>query len=189
MNKEIEIKIKIDQVSHDRLLAWLKVHATYEGVLALTDYYLNDPDKPFFFTKSDGEIDALTYLRIRESKTENQLCLKHVHRDEKTNKALYCDEHEITITSVAQALELFKALGYTHVTKVEKRREVYRYSFFEIVSDTVQDLGDFVEIELKKPVDSPHVGHELIESFLHSIGITEYTQLQQGYVRMLWNKS
>jgi len=187
MNKEIEIKIQVDSLTEKRITSWLTTHATAYGTITVIDHYLDNPNASFIFTAPEGHKDALTYLRIRNTKTKNYLCLKEVHRDPQTKDSFYCDEYEVGIEEVTTTLALMKRLGYTDVTTLKKQRTIYRYNMFEIVLDTVEGLGKFIEIELKEAVDTPQRGHTIIRNFLKTIGVTSYIQHQQGYVRMLWN--
>jgi len=185
-NREIEIKIQIDEKTFKIAKTWLEKYAKYEGVLGQTDYYFNKPDAPFFFILPDGSKDSLEYLRVRVTDKKSYLCFKKVYRRE--DVSFYCDEYEVVIDDPEKTLSLFKAIGYTDVTVVEKSREIYRFDIFEVAIDTVKDLGVFIEVELKQPVPSVEAGHKLIRQFLKKIGIKSFEQHLQGYVRMLWKR-
>lgn len=186
MNREIELKIQLDDENRGVLEAWLKTHATCQGVLTVIDHYLDRVNRTFFYRSAWRGKDTDNYLRVRSTNEESFLCLKKITRDERGHP-LYSDEYETVIDDPENALRLMEALGYVKVTTVEKKRAVYTYDIFEIVLDTVLGLGEFVEIELKQPVASVEEGHARIYECLRSIGITRFVLQPQGYVHMMWN--
>nr|MCG2892552.1 class IV adenylate cyclase [Vulcanisaeta sp.] len=44
-------------------------------------------------------------------------------------------------------LEILRRLGFREVARIVKRRDVYNYENFTIYLDTVEGLGNFVEVE------------------------------------------
>ncbi|MBU1007764.1 class IV adenylate cyclase [Candidatus Dependentiae bacterium] len=186
MNKEIEVKIQITKNDLLKLSKWLKVNARFTGDMSQTDYYLNNPKAPFFYSSEWRGKDCDNYLRIRKTSKKSFLCLKYVHRGEK-GQCLYCDEYEVVIDNAEDTLQLMKAAGFVDITILKKQRETYLYDIFEIAIDTVSDLGVFVEVELKKEVINYEVGHQLIYDLLRTIGLTKFKLQPQGYVHQLWN--
>lgn len=188
MNKEIEMKIIVEKQLRDDTEQWLKKHAIYKGTIKQVDTYLNRPEAPFFFINEKKEIDAVDYLRVRETESKSYLCFKKVHRE--NDVSIYCDEYEVVIDNPRKAIQMMAALGYTHKTLLRKIRKIYMYDYFEVAFDEVENLGDsFMEIEIKRDIEDPAVGHELIREFLKKLGIKNYELLKQGYVRMIWNSS
>lgn len=186
MNKEIEIKIQINDKDFEKIKIWLKNNARFTGSTSQVDYYLNNPKHPFFYTSDWRGKECDDYLRIRKTDKKSFLCLKKIHRGEK-GYPLYCDEYEVTIDNAENTLQLMKAIGYTDITILKKQRETYLYDIFEIAIDTVTSLGVFIEIELKKEVEHHDVGYELIYEVLKKIGIKTFKLQPQGYVHQLWN--
>jgi predicted adenylyl cyclase CyaB len=115
------------------------------------------------------------------------MCLKKFHEDPVEKRPLYCDEYEIEVSDGKKALELMRALGYTEQTLVDKTRDIYTFDCFEIVLDRVKNVGIFMEVELKKEVESARVGVQEIYSFIKSLGIKKFKLQRRGYVSMLWN--
>lgn len=187
MNKEVEIKIQINQPTKEKVLCWLKKHGLYQGEHHQVDYYLNKPESPFFFMAPQGYKTANDYLRIRFTKKGDFLCFKRLHQDKTTGNPLYCDEYEVLVADGKKTLELLKAVGYTDLTIMDKKRTIYRYDTFEIALDQVEKLGHFMEVELKEEVFCPQKGMEKICKQLKIMGIERYTLQTRGYVSMLWN--
>ena len=69
MNKEVELKIQIDNVDLQNVQGWLHQNAKHvDEVIKHTEYYLNKPSTSFFFIAPEGYKDALDYLRVRITK-------------------------------------------------------------------------------------------------------------------------
>lgn len=189
MNKEIEIKIQLE-LSQERLLRdYLEIHAINKERCQHLDYYLNNPQASLCFINPAGDKDAFTYLRVRHMDQGTLLCVKQSHKNIEKRILLYANEFEVSVADAEKTLALFKALGYTEVTKVKKMREAFTIDIFEVAFDVVENLGTFIEIELKVEVDDHEEGRQRIFNWLQSIGINSFTQVLQGYVRMLWNPS
>ncbi|MFC1894379.1 class IV adenylate cyclase [Candidatus Dependentiae bacterium] len=187
MNKEIEVKLQIDDNIFDFVKSWLNQNAKHIREEKHTEYYLNKPATSFLFTAPEGYKDAIDYLRVRFNKNGDTLCFKRFHEDPVEKRPLYCDEYEVKVSDGKVTLELFRSLGYSEQTLVEKNRNIYMHDCFEIVIDQVKNCGTFIEVELKKEVQDANVGIKLIYDFLKSMGITKFKLQTRGYVSMLWN--
>jgi len=187
VSKEIEVRIKIDDQSLVKAKAWLEKNAKYQGERNHTEYYLNKPATTFFFTAPEGYKDALDYLRVRLTEKGDSLCFKKFYEDPIEKRPLYCDEYEVEVLDGKKTLELFKALGYTDQTLMQKTRNTYSFDSFEIVVDQVKNLGIFMEVELKTEISDVKVGIKCIYDFLKAIGIKKFELQKRGYVSMLWN--
>lgn len=63
---------------------------------------------------------------------------------------MYCDEYEVEIDDENHLDKIFKVLGLEKIAIVNKVRRTYFYLHkYEIAFDYVQDLGYFIEIEVK----------------------------------------
>ncbi|MFZ0565650.1 MAG: class IV adenylate cyclase [Chlamydiales bacterium] len=187
-SKEIEIKVKLNELDKQLILKWLSIHAKFISRLKQTDYYLDNPHSSFVFLNQKGFRDANQYFRVRSSENGARLCYKKVHRDLDTEECLYCDEYEIEIHNVKQMLKILNAAGFTDVIEVSKERSKYFYAPFEIVLDEVKNIGSFLEVELKSEVEDPKSGLDQLKEFLtKQIGIRELKQQSHGYATMALN--
>lgn len=186
MHKEIEIKIEINNNLLPKIEKWLGKNSVSAGTTNQTDYYLNNPQNSFFYTSDWRGKDTNKYLRIRKTNKKNFFCLKEIKRTEK-GEPLYCNEREIEIDNPEEMLGLMKAIGFSDITILKKKREIFVYDIFEIAIDTVDKLGLFLEIELKEEVASYQAGYKLIYDLLRKMGITRFYKQPQGYVHKLWN--
>ncbi|MGE0009686.1 MAG: class IV adenylate cyclase [Candidatus Babeliales bacterium] len=187
MNKEIEIKIQVDDAQFTLLKAWLSEHAEFKGALHHTEWYLDNPQDTFFFTSQEGYKDALKYLRVRHTERGDSVAYKLWHRDPETGKTTHCDEYETNVENGQVMLALFAQLGFSEQTKIAKRREAYETPEFEIAIDHIEGLGYFVEIEVLHPKENVKESLADIYDFLKRIGITRFCKIERGYVSMFWN--
>ena len=144
MNKEIEVRIQIDDTVLQGAQAWLEKHATYQGAIHHVEYYLNNPATTFFFKAPEGYKDAIDYLRVRMTDKGDSFCFKKFHEDPVEKRPLYCDEYEVSVCDGKKTLELMGALGYTDQTRMEKKRSTYTFDGFEVVIDQIKNLGTFM---------------------------------------------
>lgn len=190
IQQEIEIKIKPTPEGLKLVEQWLEKNASFQGEEHHKEVYLDNPHSTFFFTHSNGEKDALKYLRIRFlGKQGGSVCFKNWYEDPKTGKTTHCDEYETNVSNPNSLLALFEQLGYTNKTRVEKTRRKFRTGEYEIVIDDVKNLGLFVEIELKQNSSSDVIASlQKIEDFLvKTIGVTEYWLQTRGYASRFRN--
>ena len=84
---------------------------------------------------------------------------------------------------MTQIQNIFEALDVKPIVVVDKVRKIWNYKDYEVVIDSIKDLGDFVEIEYKgkdtkkKPVE---ITNEMIE-FLKGLGVGEISRNYSGY--------
>lgn len=187
MNKEIEIKIQINDCMLYKIRNHLVKCAIHSDQRQQVDHYLDDQKKSFFFVSLQGDKDSYNFLRIRETGKETILCLKRSHKNPKTRAPIFAEEYETLVFGVKETLDFMTALGYIVVAVVKKARTAFLIDDFEVSIDKVEGLGTFLEIELKRPVESVIDGRTLIYDWLKSVGITEFKLHKQGYVHMIMN--
>jgi len=187
MNKEIEVKIQISDEQLDMVKKWLHQNSTFCGEVQHEEYYLDNPTSPLTFISPEGFKDAHYYLRVRKSPEKgDSICLKKWYGDS-SGKKTHCDEWEIAVSNGSTALELLNQLGFTNATPIKKTRCIYRFDEFEVVIDNVENLGVFIEVELKQNVDDVHVGLQRIYELIKKMGIASCKKQERGYTSMVWN--
>jgi len=188
-DKEIEIKLKLDENNLIILERWLKDNAIYTQEDTQEEYYLNPQDLSWFKTHPEGYKYALQYLRVRISPFGDTLCYKDWTSSVNSDAtALYCTEKEVNITDGYKMLELLKCLGYSNCTTFKKRRQNFTYNNIEISIDTVDNLGVFVEFEIKKRTYKEDLEeYAALKNFINSIGFSKYHIQTQGFIILLWN--
>ena len=184
--KEIELKISLSDAAYAAVAALVGAWGSYRGYSEQTEYYLNKPDEAWDY--SAGFKDTLRTLRIRCESKGDSVCYKFRNLDPITKKTTHRDEDETTVTSGEVMRNIFKNLGYTETTVIKKKRATYLMdNRFEVVFDTVEGIGKFIEIELKESINDVKVGIAAIESLMKELGISQFKQYDRGYIHMAWN--
>lgn len=189
-NTEIEIKISINDNDFAHLQEWLSVNAEYIGKSKQKDYYFDNPSNSWFIAHNDGYRYALKYLRVRSSDDGNSICFKNWTSNNASNASeLYCYDVEIPIADSKPYILFFEALGFTDKTIIKKIRQSYVYGDFAISIDTTQDLGTFVEFEIKKRRHkNPEDEYKKIQEFIKAVGLKRFTIQKHGFVILAWNR-
>lgn len=190
MSKEVEIKIRVLSAQLDRIEKWLQKNAQFVSEENHREFYINDPNKSFYFINDEGIKDANDYFRIRTSKNgKASICLKQWQPDPKRpGQHTHCEEYETLIDDSDSMIKLMEAIGYKDKVVVEKYRRKYKYDSFEIVIDDVKDLGVFIEIEYKGKFEDVYKARNLIFEFVRDkFGLDSINMQNRGYVSMLIN--
>lgn len=140
---EVELKFRIASVEEfERKLLSLGP-CQFVGECRTTDTYFNHPARNFAVTDE--------CLRLRVSDDISSLTWKGASTD---SSAQVRKEIEFALQTAASsdAMDLLTALSFETVAAVCKTRRVFEYSFedraVQICLDQVDDLGEFVELEL-----------------------------------------
>jgi len=174
---EYELKLKIDDPEDVRKkLSYLG--ASFQGAIIEIDHYYQHPCRDFSETdealrvRDLGGIIELTYKGPRE-------------------KAEIKAREEVTARVVKEDLEKLKLilekLGFTPLARVVKQREVYLYDPYLITIDNVEDLGTFMEIELRTRRVSREEAENMIRDFLETLGIMG-EKVEKTYLEMILEK-
>ena len=119
---------------------------------------------------------GVNVLRIREQNGKYIFTLKQTIKNQ-----LDCLERELGIDNPEELAEIFKLLGFFESVGVNKQRQKTKYKGLEICLDSVEGLGDFIEVEkLSEAGDGDIVQAELF-NFLQILGITKKDQVFEGY--------
>jgi len=132
---ELEMKGKIDKYTRGRIDQILKLSEFLEEKLE-DDVYYNSPIRNF------KETDEA--LRVRYSGNKTILTYKGPKID-KVSKSR--EEFEAFIFGEIE--QILQKLGYIKFANVRKKRKLYSYKDFIISIDDVEDLGEYIEVELK----------------------------------------
>ena len=142
-DKEIEVKFGITPSQKERILADLKDVAVKVGESHLVDTYYIPNFKSFM---ENGE--TVESVRIRENHKGNIINYKKIHKEA---TPVYCDEYETKVEDKDQMEKLLFAIGFEIEMVIDKTRETYTYKNFEIDFDSVKNLGELMEVEIKDP--------------------------------------
>jgi len=177
---EVELKVR---ASHDAVrdrLAALGADAV-ETVVQVDTYY-DAPHRNFAATDEA--------LRIR----------RETHDDESTTRVTYKGplveeasktrrEIETGVDDADRLDDIFEALGFSPAAVVEKERERYVLDEFTVTLDTIDDLGEFVEIEREVPEDAVETVRDEAIDRLRDLHLDPDDQIRTSYLGLLLNSS
>ena len=178
-NKEIEIQVQIQR--SNKLISFLEKNGKFVGQQHQVDTYFTPAYRDF-----TGVRPILEWLRLRKSGKKYSINYKNWHL-EKDGRSHFCDEYESEISDLKQLKNIFRALNMKKLVTVEKTRKIWVYEDYEIAVDSIDGLGDFVEIEYKgKPTKvKPKVIVGEMVNFLKKFNPGKISRNYQGYAFML----
>ena len=181
--KEIEILVEVYSPVDDVIKVLEKF--SYEGVKETIDVYYYDPMRRNLKPNSKGQIDEC--LRIRTKDNKNYITYKVDKFDNGT--WLYSDEYETEVDNIFMVTEILKKLGLKELLTIHNSKRTYVSDKYEIVFETVKDLGYFLEVEYctNEDVDVNYVKKE-IQEFISSLGINVSSELNMGKPEMMIKK-
>ncbi|MDR2541557.1 MAG: class IV adenylate cyclase [Candidatus Peribacteria bacterium] len=152
--KDIEVELKFRLADKETLLNFLQANATLTKESSQKDSYFAPSHRDFFAKKPINE-----WLRVRESSKGDSINYKNWK--EKAGENLnYCDEYESKLENPDEVKNILLALDIKPVIIVKKVRKSFLYHDIEISVDEVEELGGFVELEMKGEFDSPEAAKE-----------------------------
>ncbi len=125
---------------------------------------------------------GMNVLRIRKQGGKALFTLKQTVLNE-----LDCIEHECEVSDAEEMTRAIELLGFREVVRVGKLRQKTRYEPYEICVDTVDGLGEFIEVEkLVEEGDSDAIQEELF-AFLEKLGVVRADREVHGYDTLTWH--
>jgi adenylate cyclase class 2 len=172
---EVELKVRADHEAVRERLA--DTDAALLGAVEQADVYYDAPNRNF------AETDEALRVRTERSDdgTETRLTYKGplVEQESKTR------EEAKTVVADPDALgNILAGLGYHPAAEVSKDRTRYRLDGYTITLDTVDGLGEFVEVEqeVKADIDSAREGAAAI---MERLGLEPDEQIRTSYLGLL----
>ena len=174
---EYEVKVKVEDL--DKIRNRLKILGAKKLCIKReVDIYFQHPCRDF--KKTDEA------LRLRFEKEKSIF----TYKGPKISKEIKARE-EINIRvgkkNSEKLISILEKLGFYKVAEVKKTRETYRLREYEINLDHVENLGDFIEIELKTPSESLESATEKLKLCLVKLGI-KATPILKSYLELLLEK-
>ena len=181
--KEIEILVEVYSPVDEVIRALEKF--SYEGIKETIDVYYYDPMRHNLKPDSKGQIDEC--LRVRTKDNKNYITYKVDKFDNGT--WLYSDEYETEVDNIFMVTEILKRLGLKELLTIHNSKRTYKTDSYEIVFETVKDLGYFLEVEYctNEDVDVGLIKDQ-IQEFIDSLGIKVSSELNMGKPEMMIKK-
>lgn len=133
------------------------------------DVYFNHPCRDF--AKTDEA------LRLRVEK-KIKLTYKGPKVDLETKSR---EEVNLEVNSFQEAVRLMEFLGFTKFKTIKKRRRIYKMRNAMICVDSVEGLGDFIEIEVEGGLENK----EEIFRIAEILGYSKAESIRLSYLEML----
>lgn len=165
MAQELEIKARI--ISRDTIKSKLQNLGAKFGAEK------SEHDKVF---KLPHHEDGIPKMRVRTvNNTKHILTYK-----KKIGKGLNKLEHETEVSNLEETVNMILALHYIPDVEIKKSRIKGTYNSWELCLDSVENLGDFLEIECLNPKNTDEEMREM-ENFLYDLGIEKKDIVTEGY--------
>lgn len=162
---------------------------TYEfcGTKQTIDTYYYDPLRRNLKPYSDGKLYAS--FRVRQRADGNYLTYKNDHY--LNGLWQYSDEFEVPVGDETTIGNILDALGLKKLLVIDSEKHIYKFQDYEIVLETVKELGTFLEVELKRKCDQSQVSQvkNEIQHFIGSLGISVSPELNAGKPELFLQKN
>ena len=174
---EVEVKIR---TSHEPIREEVsELNGTPIGTVEQIDTYFDAPHRDFAATDEA--------LRLRQERPEDGtpthvLTYKGplIDADSKTR-----EEIEVSIPEPEEFRAILEALGFSPAATVRKKRDRYGLDECIVSLDTVDGLGEFVEVEAEGPAETIEEPRERAFDVLRALGLDPAEQLRTSYLGLL----
>lgn len=178
--KDIEIEIQARVESVESLRNFLEQSARFVSEKRQVDEYFIPAHRDFRKAHPVQE-----WFRLRDEGGAFSMNYKKWHYDEQ-GIGQYADEFETGIEDREAAGKILEALNFQSIVVVDKTRKKWMYENYEVALDSVEGLGEFVEIEYKgnEEVDPAEVTRRMVQ-FLKDRGCGKIELNNGGYPYLL----
>ena len=177
MNIEIEVKVQVKNLDLvrekiEKISSFVKKVKQVDTYYTPThrDFFANDPVIEFFRIRSEDDKTELAYHNRKDIGKESE----------------YSAEYEVKFDDKNTMKEILNALNFIERFVVSKHREYYHCGDFEIVLDLVDNLGSFVEVEVKNGESG--ITRKDCLNFLRANEIIFEEEINYGYPELMMMK-
>ncbi len=180
MSDSYEVELKL-RTSHEPVrTALADQNAERIDRVEQTDTYYDAPDRSFAETDEALRIRAERPVEAPESTV--RLTYKGPLVDEQTKTRLEAE----TAVEDRDALEgILEGLGYEPAAIVSKTRERFALGAYTVTLDTVEELGEFVEIDREVSEADVDAARQEAKQRLRSLGIDPADGIRTSYLGLL----
>ena len=183
--KEIETKIRIDdfeafnQLKEKMEAEYTKIEKVYQHDVYYSPEYPNYMDEKYPYK----------WLRLRYlDDGRAEICFKHFF-PEGAEKHTFCNEYQLIVAEPEAMSNILAELGLRVIADVEKYRTTYCRGRYFISFDSVNNLGNYIEIEVKDVIYDEIRERELLDIELKNLGLSIYPVDLRGYPFLIYYKS
>lgn len=176
---EVERKVR---ASHAEVREQLDdVGAEFLATVEQRDIYFDHPVRDFADTD-----EALRVRRqlVSEGSAEvsDQLTYKGPRLDTNAKTRI---ERESTLGNADEVVAILETLDFDPAGRVEKTRERYRTQTCDICLDTVEGLGEFVEVEIHERAEDLGAAERTTEDVADALGLGDAEPIHTSYLGMI----
>lgn len=168
MEIEVRAKIKDPKKMHEKIIS---IGAFFLGTKSQRDVYY-------------GEISLykkIGYSFLMRVRNENGKQFFLTYKGAKCGLDGVWEEYDFAVNSEANAVDMLESMGLEKVVVVSKTREVFRLGDICICLDRIENLGEYVEVE----IINNNKDNSLIRDLLVDLGIEKDDIIEKGYITML----
>lgn len=182
--KNIEVELKFPLKNYEELVRNLNLIGQLERKDSYQkDIYYVPPHRDFLKQKPISE-----WLRIRETEKGFTITYKNWHNSG-NKKTISCDELGTAIIDGISLKTILKNLNFREIVVVEKIRSMWIYKNVEISIDKVTNLGNFIELEIRRNFKNVQEAKAHLHSILKEVNAKVGSQDFKGYpIRILKQK-
>lgn len=175
---EVECKLRASHESvRDRLEG---LDAGHSGRVTQVDTYYDAPNRDFASTDEA--------LRIRrETEPDGRRIFLTYKGPLLDDEAKTRTEAETQVDNEAELRDILAGLGYDRAATVHKDRDRYKLAECAVTLDTVEDLGEFVEVEYRPPVREGDLAkaRNAVGDILEELGLDATDVIRTSYLGLL----
>jgi adenylate cyclase, class 2 len=177
---EVEMKVR---ANHEQVRRALDEHgATPLDTITQEDTYYNAPMRDF------AETDEA--LRVRREEADGDERAKLTYKGPLVGETSKTREEYETELGDADVMDsILDSLGFVPVETVGKERERFSIAEYVVTLDTVDGLGEFVEVETEvreKGIDAARAG--VVET-VETLGLDRDSEIRTSYLELLLNNA
>ena len=173
-NVEMEIKVRLSKDEYDNLNETMKISGKFLLESSQQDTYY----QPVYLNN-----DMTKLLRIRLSGNKKILTYKNL------NNKMYCEEYDVEIDNSNNLEKIFDSIGLKKITVIKKNRRNYSYlDKYEVSLDKVDDLGYFIEIEVKHTIKDYIEEYDELLKNSKKLGLNLNNIVRERYSQLMINK-
>ena len=179
---EVELKAALLPEQADVLPNVLAaLHFSEQPAVQQTDVYFNAPDRDF--RKTDEALRLRTVVTLPDGAAQTLVTYKGPKLDKTSSTRR---ELETAAEDFETMRQLFCALGYTAVYTVKKTRRSFTCGAKTVCLDSVDGLGNFMELEAVLPDGSDReAAVEELLTLLDTLGVSREALTRKSYLELL----
>ncbi|WP_302080852.1 class IV adenylate cyclase [Salinibaculum rarum] len=172
---EVELKVRADHEDVRKRLE--EAGATRVGTVEQADVYYDAPDRNF------AETDEALRVRTERSDegTETRLTYKGPLVDESSKTR---EEAKTPVADSEELEAILAGLGYEPAAEVHKERTRFRIREYTVTLDSVDGLGEFVEVETEVEADID-AARDGARDVMETLGLDPDEQIRTSYLGLL----